>query len=489
MAVIEDHDDGAGAQEGARAAVQRRVLAHPRHSLIVLVSVLYGLLSVNITFTIFNVALVRISRDLHTTQNNLTWAITGPLLLVGVAAPTLGKIGDVRGHRKLYLFGLCGALLCAVLTAASWSVGSLIGARLLSGVEGACTTAASWSLLFRVYPPEDRTKVMGWWSLVGAGGPVIGVAVGGPVIQAVGWRWVFVAQAPMIAVALVVCFLVLPETPTGERQPLDVAGAALLALGVGSLLLGLNKGTDWGWTSRGVLGAFALSPISLGAFALVEGRAVDPLVPLEWLRRRNFLLPCCAQLFSNFAYLGGFFLTPLLLERGFGYGEGHAGVLQIARPLVFSVSAPVAGYLAVRTGERSAAISGTALVALSMVVFSTLHRGSGDFIVVCALGLSGLGLGVSSPSIAASVANSVEIERMGSASATLQLALQVGQVGGIQVMETVQVAQEHSAGLVGSFSTAYLVGGAVAALGVLCAAFVRRAHRAGPVFVAEPVIT
>ena len=110
---------GRAAPTRLRAAAHGRLTASPRYRWIVLVSVLLGLLSVNITFTIFNVALVRIAQDLHTTQNELTWAITGPLLLVGVAAPMAGKIGDLRGHRRLYLFGLSGALLCAVLTASA----------------------------------------------------------------------------------------------------------------------------------------------------------------------------------------------------------------------------------------------------------------------------------------------------------------------------------------------------------------------------------
>ena len=256
---------------GLRAAAQARLAGHPRYRWIVLVSVLFGLLSVNITFTVFNVALVGIAQSLHTTQNTLTWAITGPLLLVGVAAPTAGKIGDLRGHRRLYLFGLSGALLCAVLTAAAPGVYWLIGARLLSGVEGACTTAASWSLLFRVFPPTDRTKVLGWWSLVGAGGPVLGVALGGPLIQAFGWRWIFVAQAPLVAAALILNAIVLPETEPSPGQRLDVAGAGLLALAVGSLLFGLNRGTDWGWTSPAVLISLALCPVGMVAF--VAGRA------------------------------------------------------------------------------------------------------------------------------------------------------------------------------------------------------------------------
>jgi EmrB/QacA subfamily drug resistance transporter len=466
-----------------------RLANHPRYRWIVLVTTLFGLFSVNVTFTIFNVALYRISRDLHTTQSSLTWAITGPLLLVGVGAPTLGKIGDLRGHRKVFLFGLAGALLCAALTAGAWNVGSLIGARLLSGIEGSCTTAASWSLLFRVFPPEDRTKVMGWWSLVGAGGPVIGVAIGGPVIQAVGWRWIFVAQTPLILAALVVSALVLPETDAEAGERLDVGGAAVLAVAVGALLYGLNRGPVWGWASSGVMGSFALAVAGLGAFAAIERRVTEPLLPLEWLRERNFTLPCLANVCVNFAYMGGFFLTPLLLERGFGYSVGHAGILQIARPLVFSVAAPVAGYLAVRTGERAAAVSGVAVVAVSMAVFSMLHPGSGDVVVIAALALSGLGMGVCAPSISASVANSVELERMGAASAALQLASQVGQVAGIQIMETVQVAREHAAGVVASFGDAYIVAGAVAALGVIAAAFVHRSVRHEvPSLAPEPVI-
>ena len=459
---------------GLRAAAQARLTVHPRYRWIVLVSVLFGLLSVNITFTVFNVALVGIAQSLHTTQNTLTWAITGPLLLVGVAAPTAGKIGDLRGHRRLYLFGLSGALLCAVLTAVAPGVYWLIGARLLSGVEGACTTAASWSLLFRVFPAKDRTKVLGWWSLVGAGGPVLGVALGGPLIQAFGWRWIFVAQAPLVAAALVLNALVLPETEPSPGQRLDVAGAGLLALAVGSLLFGLNRGTDWGWTSPAVLTSLALCPIGLVAFGLAERRAEEPLLPLEWLRRRNFALPCAANMLANFAYLGGFFLTPLLLERGFGDSVAHAGYLQIARPLTFSIAAPVAGYLAVRTGERAAAVSGMAVIVLSMLVFASLQAPGNDVFVVVALALSGLGMGVATPSISASVANAVELSRMGAASAAMQMAGQIGSVAGIQIMETVQVARQHAAGVVGSFSSAYLVGALAAGLGLGAAAFIRR---------------
>jgi EmrB/QacA subfamily drug resistance transporter len=463
--------------------------AHPRYRWIVLVSVLLGLFSVNVTFTIFNVALADIANDLHTTQNTLTWAITGPLLLVGVAAPTAGRIGDLRGHRRLYLFGLSGALLCAVLTACAQGVAWLIAARLLSGVEGACTTAASWSLLFRVFPPEDRTKVLGWWSLVGAGGPVIGVALGGPVVQDFGWRWIFAAQAPLILAALVINSIVLRETEPSPGQQLDVVGAVLLAIGVGGLLLGLNRGTASGWTSPIVLGSLALCPVALVAFAFAERRAPDPLLPLEWLRRRNFALPCVSTLFANFAYLGGFFLTPLLLERGFGYSVAHAGFLQIARPLAFAIAAPVAGYLAVRTGERAASVSGVAVIVLSMLLFASLEAPGNDLLIVIALALSGVGMGVAAPSLSASLANAVDLARMGTASAALQMMGQVGAVAGIQLMETVQVARQATSGVVGSFADAYLVGAVAAGVALVAAACIRSSVPTEAPFVpVEPMV-
>ena len=437
-----------------------------------LASVLFGLLSSNVNFTVFNVALVDIARNLHTSQTTLTWAITGPLLAVGVAAPILGKLGDLHGHRRLYLIGLVGSLVCAALTAGAWNAWSLIIARLFSGVGAACLTASSWSLLFRVFGPGERTKVLGWWSLVGAGGPVIGVAIGGPVVQYFGWRWIFVAQVPLILIALITNYRVLPETEPAEGEKLDVAGSVLLGLAVGGLLMTLNQGSG-GWTRPQVYGAAAGSLLAFAAFRFVERRATTPIFPLEWLSKRSFTLPCIAGLSMNFAYMGGFFLTPLFLERGLHYSIGSAGLLQIARPLLFAISAPAAGYFAVRTGERPAAVAGAGLMIVSMVAFATLRPGSSVIMIVAALGASGLSNGVSMPPISAMVANSADVRHMGSASAALQVANQVGVVAGIQVMETVQASREHIAGVVGSFQEAYVAGAIVTVVAVVATLMIR----------------
>jgi MFS family permease len=452
-------------------------LAAPRSRWGLLTSVLVGLLSTNINFTVFNVALVDIARSLHTSSSTLTWAITGPLLVVGVSAPLLGRWGDIRGHRRLYLGGLIGSLACAALTAVAWNAGTLIAARLLSGVGGAALSASSWALLFRVFNgPGERTRVMGWWSLVGAGGPVIGVAVGGPVVQSLGWRWIFVAQVPLILVAFVWCRRTLTETERVSGEPLDLSGAALLAVTVGSVLLAINRSSD-GWFHPVVLASLAAAVAAGPAFVWVERRARSPVLPLEWLGRREITLPCLAAFALNFSYMGGFFLTPLFLEQALHYGIGETGFLQIARPLVFAIAAPVAGYLAVRTGERAAAAAGGLALLASMLVFVWVSPGSPTLLVVLGLAASGLANGVASPSISALVAGAVDVGRLGSASATMQVSSQMGVVIGIQVMETIQVARQAGHGVLGSYHSSYLAGAGVALLSVVVALLIRRAGR------------
>jgi MFS family permease len=185
------------------------------------------------------------------------------------------------------------------------------------------------------------------------------------------------------------------------------------------------------------------------------------------------------QFFSNFAYMGSFILTPLFLKEAFHYGETKIGLLSIARPLSFSLTSPVAGYLAVRWGERLAAILGCAFVIASMLAWSTVGPGASNLNIMAALALAGVGLGVSSPSMAASVANAVDEANLGIAGAAQQLLTQVGIVAGIQLAETIQAARQHSVGLVGSFHESYLLAGAVCVLGFICALFVKSAVRDG----------
>ncbi|HUY63715.1 MAG TPA: MFS transporter [Acidimicrobiales bacterium] len=469
-------------------ALGQRARRSPRYQWWVLWVVLSGLLATNLLFTVFVVALPEVARGLHTSVATITWVVTGPMLAFGVVAPLVGKASDLFGHRRIFLVGVGLEVVVAALSALSPSAGVLILARTLGGLVGASIGAASMALVLSVFDKGDRVKALGFWSLVGAGGPVIGVALGGPVIQLFGWRWIFVMQIPLLVASALLATAVLPERAAGRRHVapgelhLDWAGAAAIATCVGSFLLALNRGPIWGWASPGIMVAFALSVAGALGFVAAERRAAEPVFPLHYLRRRNFVFPIVAQTFANFAYIGAFFLAPLLLEEVFGYAHDQSavGFLSLPRPIVFSLIAPVAGYVSVRIGERTSAVIGTSAVVASMAVFAMAGHSTGLVLVEVAFVLSGVGLGVGQPPLSASVANEFAAEDLGTASASQQLMNQVGTVAGIQVMQTVQAAAERRsgpAGLLSSFHLAYLVGGAVALVGVAAASMTRSTER------------
>jgi MFS family permease len=516
---------GAGAEGGIvvpwpvlfRHRMHRRVAGSDRYQWWVLWTVLAGLLSVNITFTVFVVALPQVAKELHTSVTTLTWTSTGPLLAFGVAAPVLGKLGDLRGYRRLYLWGLSGAALSVVLTASAPSAGVLIGARLFDGVQGAATGAASMALVLQAFSHQDRVKAMGWWALVGAGGPVLGVTIGAPIIQYLGWRALFWGELPLMAFAAVLAVIVLPtrdhpgepvadpespgeaplrlarqdgqvdDPPAGPApsdppnpwSQLDWTGSLTLAVSVTAGLLALNEAPSWGFTAPATLCIVALS-IAAGAFFVMhERRAANPLIPLRYFKMRNFVFPLGARAFTNFSYMGGFFLFPILMERIYGYSETRAGLVSTARPLMFSLVAPAAGYAAVKVGERVSVVAGALVLTVSMVVFTQLGVQPSLVVIVTALALSGIGIGIATPSTASSASNEVAPEELGVMSAAQQLITQIGIVAGIQVMVTVQASGNGGVGSLASFHRAYAVGAVVAVIAGVCGFFMRDTPRPG----------
>ena len=505
-----------------RHRMHHKVAGSDRYQWWVLWTVLAGLLSVNITFTVFVVALPQVARQLHTSVSTLTWTSTGPLLAFGVAAPILGKLGDLRGYKRLYLWGLSGAAVSVVLTASAPTAGVLIAARLFDGVQGAATGAASMALVLQAFSHEDRVKAMGWWALVGAGGPVLGVTIGAPIIQYWGWRALFWGELPLMAIAAVLAVIVLPShdraatnaaeaqertgravrpvpppepvapvapvaedaPPTSPWRQLDWAGSFSLSSAVTLGLLGLNVAPSWGFGSPKTMALFAASIVIGVYFVYHERRAPRPLIPLRYFKKRNFVFPLGARAFVNFAYMGGFFLFPILMEQIYGYSETQAGLLSTARPLMFSLSAPIAGYAAIKVGERWSVVVGAGALCVSMLVFTQVGANPSVVLIIVALAMSGLGNGVSTPSTASSAANEVAPDELGVMSAAQLLVTQIGIVAGIQVMVTVQASSHGGAGTLSSFHSAYLVGAAVAGAAVICGFFVKdtpREKRRAPV--------
>jgi predicted MFS family arabinose efflux permease len=319
----------------------------------------------------------------------------------------------------------------------------------------------------------------------------LGVTVGAPIIQYFGWRALFWGELPLMAIAAVLAVVVLPTrdrpeadepAPTSRTSPwsqLDWTGTWSLALSVTAGLLALNEAPSWGFAAPATLAVFGLS-VAAGVFFVIHERSdPHPLIPLRYFRMRNFVFPLGARTLVNFSYMGGFFLFPILTERVYGYSETRAGLVSTARPLMFSIVAPIAGYAAVKVGERVSVVAGAVALTISMVMFTQLGAEPSLLVILVALALSGVGNGLSTPATAASASNEVAPDELGVMSAAQQLITQIGIVAGIQVMVTVEASSHGGVGSLASFHRAYAVGAVAAVLAGVCGFFMLDTPRAG----------
>lgn len=445
-------------------------------------TVLLGTLAVASSITILAVSRPEIAQDLGTSAATLVWLISGPTIAVALTGTTAGKLGDLHGHRRVYLVGVAGAAAFSLLAALAWSGGSLIAFRVIGATVGAATGPSSLAIINQLFPREERSRALGFWSLVVAGGPVLGLVVGGPLVEAVGWRAIFWFQTPLLALAAVAAFVVLPETRRHHDVHFDVRGQVALVVSLGGLLFAIDRAPVWGLSNPWVVAGLVMFPLGGVWFLRVERRVAHPLIPLHWLRRRGFAVPVAVSFFIQFGYMGGFILTPKLMAEVDGMGADQIALLMIPRPLTFAIAGPVAGLLAGRISARTTVVGGLVSLALSLLAFAHVSPDPGTAVVVLALTLSGFGIGAAQPRIASAVANSVSDRDLGIAGATQQLVAQVGTTVGMNGLEAVQVATVDSAGLGGSYRNAYLVGAAMAVAGVVTAMFLvdpgeRRAPR------------
>ena len=401
----------------------------------VLWAALAGMFATSFPITILAVALGKIAAEFGEKETTIAWVISAPMLLSAVAFPLVGKLGDLYGHRRIFLLGFGGATLVAFLTATSSDAFSLIGYRTAAAVLGGATQPTAMALIFSVYAPEDRVRAMGWWSMTTAAAPALGLIAGGPLIDLLGWRIVFIFQGVLSAVALLLAVVVLRETAR-KRVRFDILGAVTLALGVGGFMLALSMVRFEDAASWWIPASLVIGVASIFAFIHVEKRVEDPLLPLEFFRSRNFSATLITNGFTSAAYMGAFIIAPLFLgaETGLGYSGTAVAYIMLMRTASLTVSSPLGGILGERFGERWASVFGCTVMTVSLVVIA--WAGYQSNVVVFAIGLMGQGIGhgLSQPSITAAISRSVDDADLGIAASANRLLGQGGAAFGIATL-------------------------------------------------------
>jgi MFS family permease len=434
----------------------------------VLAAALAGMFATTFPITILAVALGPIANEFGEKETTIAWVISAPMLLSAVAFPLVGKLGDLYGHRRIFLLGFTGATIVAFLTATSWDALSLISFRTAAAVLGGATQPTAMALIFSVYPHKDRVRAMGWWSMTTAAAPALGLIAGGPLIDLVGWRIVFLFQGVLSAAALALAVIVLRET-SRKRVKFDLAGAATLAVGVGGFMFALssigNDSAESWWL-----------PLSLGVgvsgilwFVRVEQRVSDPLLPLEFFRSRNFSATLITNGFTSAAYMGAFIIAPLFLgeKTGLGYSATAVAYIMLIRTASLTLSSPLGGFLGERMGERWASIFGCGLMTIALVLIA--WAGYQSNVVAFAIGLVGLGMGhgLSQPSITAAISRSVDDSDLGIAASANRLLGQGGAAFGIATLTLAYGGVNDPS----AFGLAFVAGAALSGVSVITALF------------------
>lgn len=431
-----------------------------RYRWVALFTVLFGLFTYGTITTVISASLKTVADDLDTSTGSLAWAITGPFLALGIGNPIFGKIGDIHGRRRFFLLGMsvftAASLGCAVAPNAE----VLIALRALAGLGASAATPNGTAIVLDAFSVAERPRALGWFNLFGVGAPAIGLAVGGLMVDALGWRAVFWVYGGIAVAATVCAFVVVRDTEPGRREPIDVPGAAALAVAVLGIALGITLGGRDSFASPVVLAVLACGPIGLAAFVAIEHRSPHPLAPLSYFAKRDFSGPLFGYFAGHITYMGAFVITPILLRDGFGYREAAVSAVLLLRPASYSLTSPGAGMLTARIGDRaSAVLGGFPLVAGAMCFVVAAHTTA---LVPLLLGLvlSGVGLGIVTPPYMSALTSAVREDELGLASGMLQMSASLGTVIGIQLsVMLLGDAKPHAAS---DFSLPYLVGTATA---------------------------
>ena len=436
-----------------------------------LVTIIMAVVVFTSSMTLVSAALPTLAAALDSTESFLAWSVTGLFLMMAVGTPILGRLGDIQGHRRWFMIGAATLSLGTIGCAAAPTAAAFVAARFIVGLGIAATIPNAMALLMAAYSIERRSEAMGWFTMAMTGAPVLGLVVGGPLIEVLGWRSVFIVLSPISLVGFVMAWRVIRRDDDTRRSTggLDWGGAATLAMATVGLLMFLERAGAAGLGDPLALGLAMLAVIGLVAFITVERSGRDPMLNLSYFKRRNFTGPLIANPLSNFAYMGGFVISPLLLDQLFGYSVAMVALVLLFRPALFSVSSPLGGRLARTTGERPLVISGTVLMVASMAVWVLGALWVNLPLVITGLVLSGLAMGVASPSYATVIASSVPPEDLGVANGMSMTVMNIGMLTGIQAMFTVLGDGREPA----DFARTFAVGGAVAAIGIIGAMMIR----------------
>ena len=393
-----------------------------------------------------NIALPTIAAHFETDLPSVQWVVLGFALTISALLLPMGRLGDLIGLKKLYIIGSLVFIVGAAFAGFSPSLPALILARLLQGCGAAMTQGSGMAIIVATFPPGERGKAIGFVMTIVGTGAIAGPAIGGVLVDTLGWPSVFFVNIPLVILGAALCGAILDGRRTTRQAPgtrpgrFDWLGAALSTGALLILLVGMTNAHRAGWTSAPILAAMFGFLAFLGTFIWWELRCSSPMFDLSFFRHRTFSLGVAAGFFTFLGSSAVLFLTPFYLQSVLGYSAKEAGLVVVPGAICMALVGPLSGRLSDRYGWRPLTVGGLALSAIGVFMLSRVTEGSSLLLVLSALIFTSSGMGIFYSPNTSSVLSTVGREQYGVVSAFLNLVRNSGNIISIALATAIVVA-------------------------------------------------
>jgi EmrB/QacA subfamily drug resistance transporter len=404
----------------------------------------FALFMVMLDNTAVNVALPSIQKDFGASLSALEWTVNAYTLTFAVLLVTGGRLGDIFGRRRMFLFGVVVFALASSTIGFAPSEGWLVASRAIQGIGAAFMMPGTLSIISNAFPPAERGKAIGTWAGVSAIALAVGPLLGGWLTEDVSWRAIFFINLPVAAGAVVVTLFAAHESRDETvGRTVDIPGIAGITVGLTALVFALVEGNSWGWGSPEIIGLLALSVAAFVAFVAIEKRSPAPVVDFEALRSKQFLGANIVAFMVSFGMLAMFFFLALYMQNILGYSPLQAGARFLPATVVIIFAGPIAGRLADRFGPRPLMVTGMFITAASLLWQSFIDVDTGYGFLAPAFVLMGLGMGLVMSPMSMAAMNAVDRSKAGVASGTLSMFRMVGGTFGVAALGALVATVGH----------------------------------------------
>lgn len=402
------------------------------------------------------VALPSISDHFNTDLPTTQWVLIAYSLTVSALLLPMGRMADLIGRKRVYILGFTIFTIGGLAAGFAPSIGTLITAKVFQGLGSAMTQGTSMAMIISAFPPQERGKALGLqMSMVGLGG-VAGPAVGGFLIGAFDWRWVFFGSGIMGAASVLSGLIVLDSKrvgqPSGDQGAFDWLGAALSTGAMVSFLLGVTGGPRLGWTNPVILGALGLFIVLLIVFVWWELRASSPMMDVRLFKRKLFSLGVSASYLSFLGMSSVRFLMPFYLQAVLGLSPMQVGLMIVPGAVMMIITGPLSGRLSDRFGVRPFTMGGMAVSLSGLFLLSTLTPSSSFLLAMAGMIMQSFGNGTFYAPNNSSILSAVEQSKYGVISGFLNLVRNAGNLTSIAVATAIVTATMASLGFAPSLA-------------------------------------